>query len=80
MIPHLPNHPNLRNLESRCISPENPTGAKGKGAMEGDGWKGSPFVRPFPKDTTVTVADINGPGMIRHIWFALGTEKGAAED
>ena len=36
--------PRLRQLESRCISPENPTGAKGQAAQAGDGWKGSPFM------------------------------------
>ena len=80
MIPNLLELPRLQNLESRCISPENPSGGKGKGATEGDGWKGAPFVRPFLKDSSVTMADIEGPGSIRHIWFALGTERDAAID
>ena len=61
----------LRKLESRCISPENPTGAKGGAAKAANGWKGSPFIRPFPEGATATIADIEGPGMIRHIWIAL---------
>ena len=63
--------PRLRKLESRCISPENPTGAKGKAAQARGGWKGSPFIRPFLEGDTATIADIEGPGMIRHIWVYL---------
>lgn len=80
MRPELLELPRLQNLQSRCISPENPTGGKGIGAQAGDSWKGSPFVRPFPKDALVTMADIDGPGLIRHIWIALGTPKGAEVD
>lgn len=80
MLSHLTDLPKLRDLQSRCITPENPTGGKGMGATEGGGWKGAPFIRPFNKDTTVTIAEIDDPGTIRHIWFALGTERGAAAD
>ncbi len=80
MTPEITAIPKLNNLESRCISPENPTGGKGRGAQAGGGWKGSPFVRPFNRDTLVTMADIEGPGMIRHVWLALGSEKGEKDD
>ena len=64
----------LSNAQSRSISPENYTGAKGGGAMceledgsaraaardLGKGWKVNPFVR-IPAGETFTVADITGP-------------------
>lgn len=64
---------------SRSISAENPTGAKGKGAMEGiedrpccefvgKGWKSKPF-ELIEAGTTATLAEIDGPGMIQSMWF-----------
>src|SRR5215470_6369846 len=65
---------------SRAISAENPTGAKGAGgaALEGtgaaaardlgQGWKVSPSIH-VPADGAVTLADITGPGVIRHVWL-----------
>ncbi|MCX8107784.1 MAG: DUF2961 domain-containing protein [Verrucomicrobiae bacterium] len=70
----------LSNAKSRSISPENFTGEKGKGAMSvdgpakgaardlGQGWKVSPYVRIQPK-STFTMAEIQGPGSIQHIWL-----------
>ena len=72
----------LSNAQSRSVSPENYTGAKGGGAMceledgsaraaardLGKGWKVNPFVR-IPAGETFTVADITGPGAIQHIWM-----------
>lgn len=70
----------LSNAKTRSISPENFTGEKGKGAMSvdgpakaaardlGQGWKVSPYVRIQPK-TTFTLAEIQGPGAIQHIWL-----------
>ncbi len=59
-------------LESRSISFENPTGAKGAGGTAasplGVGRKGD-AVRTIPAGETVTLADIEGPGTIRHIWM-----------
>lgn len=66
--------------QTRSISPENFTGEKGKAAMStdgpaknaarelGQGWKVSPFVIIKAK-TTFTLAEITGPGCIRHIWM-----------
>jgi hypothetical protein len=66
--------------QSRAITPENFTGAKGAAAMAEDGaaadaardlgrgWKVSPFV-PIPAGTTFELADIDGPGVIRQIWL-----------
>lgn len=70
----------LSDAKSRSISPENFTGEKGKGGMAtegtgsnasrdlGQGWKVSPSVRIKSK-TTFTVAEIDGPGSIQHIWM-----------
>jgi hypothetical protein len=81
--------PWLTPSESRMVSPENPTGEKGKAAMAvpnpsdpdlafsgasselGQGWKVRPFVKVKPH-TTVTMMDVEGPGVIRHIWMATG--------
>ena len=66
-----PYHLNTR-LESRSISFENPTGARGAGGTVaspiGVGRKGVPMnvVRP---DSEYVLCDITGPGTIRHIWM-----------
>ena len=70
-----------KDAESRSISAENPTGAKGKGAMAiptgrsparelGQGWKVRPCLT-LQAGETVTLMDHPGPGMIRHIWFTF---------
>ncbi len=68
------------DAKSRSISPENFTGEKGKGGMAttgtgqnasrdlGKGWKVSPSV-VIKAHTTFTVAEIDGPGAIQHIWM-----------
>ncbi|RWY53710.1 glycoside hydrolase family 172 protein [Mucilaginibacter gilvus] len=65
---------------SRSISPENFNGEKGKGGMAtmgtgagasrelGQTWKVSPSV-VIKKHTTYTVAEIDGPGAVQHIWM-----------
>jgi hypothetical protein len=70
----------LSNAKTQSISPENPTGDKGKGGMAtegtgakaardlGRGWKISPSV-DIPAGATYTVAEINGSGAIQHIWM-----------
>ena len=70
----------MSNAKTRSISPENFNGEKGKGGMatEGTGknasrdlgqkWKVSPSVRIKAK-TTFTIAEIEGPGAIQHIWM-----------
>ena len=77
---HLGNLYRLSNAESRAISAENFTGAKGKGGMAtegygkhtarelGQGWKISPAVFIEAK-STFTVAEIDGSGAIQHIWM-----------
>jgi len=62
------------DLESRSISFENPTGARGEGGKTasnlGVGRKGSPCKLIQPGQS-VTLGDIQGPGTIRHIWMTM---------
>lgn len=72
----------LSDAQTRSISPENPTGASGKGGMAtlengnareaarelGQGWKVNPYIIIQPGQT-YTIADIAGPGAIQHIWM-----------
>jgi hypothetical protein len=85
---HLGNLSRLSEAESRSISPENPTGERGKGAMAipdsstspardlGQGWKVSPYI-VIKQGETATLADIAGPGAIQQIWM---TPTGAWRD
>ena len=75
-----------KNYESRSISAENFTGEKGKGGMAtegtgakrardlGKGWKISPSIR-IPAGTTATLADFDGPAIIKHIWLTESSER-----
>ena len=75
-----------KNYESRSISAENFTGKKGKGGMAtegtgakrardlGKGWKISPSIR-IPAGTTATLADFDGPAIIKHIWLTESSER-----
>lgn len=77
---HLGNLPLLSRAKSRSISAENFTGEKGKGGMAtegtgqwaarelGQGWKVSPSIQIEPQ-STFTLANIEGPGAIQHIWM-----------
>lgn len=70
----------VSDAQTRSISPENFTGEKGKGGMAttgtgesaardlGKGWKISPSV-VIKAHTTFTIADIDGPGSVQHIWM-----------
>ena len=70
----------LSDAKTRSISPENLNGETGRGGMAttgtgagasrelGRGWKVSPSV-VIKSKTTYTVAEINGPGSIQHIWM-----------
>ncbi|MGF6886150.1 hypothetical protein ABIA39_000117 [Nocardia sp. GAS34] len=74
---------------TRSISPENPTGAPGAGGRAttgtgagaagdlGVGWKVSPSI-DLAAGQTATLADIEGPGIIRHFW--LTTDRTALQD
>ncbi len=70
----------LSPARTRSLSAENPSGGKGMGAMAetgtgagaardlGKGWKINPCIR-IKAGTTVTIADVDGPGAIQHIWM-----------
>ena len=62
LVPH-------EGLTSRSASQENPTGAKGRGGQAGQTRKGAPCITPFRAGEIVTLADIDGPGCIRHVWL-----------
>jgi D-arabinan exo alpha-(1,3)/(1,5)-arabinofuranosidase (non-reducing end) len=76
----------LSNAETRSISPENLTGAKGAGAMAkegsasaaardlGQGWKVNPYVVIEP-GATFELANIEGQGAIQQIWMTLARGK-----
>jgi hypothetical protein len=57
-------------LDSRSASFENPTGARGAGGREGGGRKGAPS-RTIASGETVVLADLDGPGTLRHIWMTF---------
>lgn len=61
-------------LESRSISFENPTGARGEGGKAasplGPGRKGAP-ARNLNPGESVTLCDIRGRGTIRHLWLTM---------
>lgn len=72
----------MSDAKTRSISPENLTGAPGNGGKAtlnegvsanaakdlGAGWKVNPFVW-IDGGKTITIAEINGPGAIQHIWM-----------
>lgn len=71
-----------REAESRSISAENPTGERGKGATadpEGEGparelgvgWKVRPCLRQVQPGEKRTIMDVDGPGVIRHMWVTF---------
>lgn len=82
---HLGNLPLLSRAKSRSISAENFTGEKGKGGMAtegtgqwaarelGQGWKVSPSIQIEPQ-STLTLASIEGPGAIQHIWMTCHSQ------
>lgn len=79
---NLGNLSRVSNAETRSISAENFTGGKGKGGMAtegegaeaarelGRGWKVSPCIT-VEGNSTVTLADIDGPGAIQQIWCTV---------
>ncbi|MFQ6674794.1 MAG: glycoside hydrolase family 172 protein [Fidelibacterota bacterium] len=80
-LPGLGSLPLLSPSVTRSISPENPGGKKGGGAREtpesgspaselGRGWKVRPCIT-LPGESTTPLADIDGPGVIQHIWITV---------
>ncbi|MGQ7787287.1 glycoside hydrolase family 172 protein [Nesterenkonia sp. K-15-9-6] len=64
----------MTEAKSRSITAENPQGAPKGGAHQasrlGPGRKGRPCIALAEGETAV-LADIDGPGVIRHMWFTL---------
>ncbi|MEQ1786323.1 MAG: glycoside hydrolase family 172 protein [Acidimicrobiales bacterium] len=58
------------SLDSRAATFENPTGARGAGGTAHGGRKGAPNRRIEPGERVV-LADIEGPGVVRHIWLTV---------
>jgi len=77
--------PLISDARTRSISAENPDGSPGGGAKAapmsddsaaawlGKGWKVRPCITLAP-DTTTTLAEIDGPGAIQHIWITTAEE------
>lgn len=84
----LPGIARIRRSLTRSISAENPTGGKSMGAqaspgdpgttpaaaMMGKGWKARPCLRDLQPGQTVTLAEIEGPGVVQHMWFTVLTD------
>jgi hypothetical protein len=56
--------------DSRAVTFENPTGERGAGGRTHSGRKGSPSRRLEPGEN-VTLANIEGPGCVRHVWMTF---------
>jgi hypothetical protein len=72
----------LQDAQTRSICAENPTGAKAGGARDeptpdgagadlGKGWKSQPCIELFKSGETITLAEVEGPAVIQHIWLTL---------
>ena len=59
-----------QSIESRSVSFENPTGGRGAGGTAHGGRKGAPSRRLAPGERVV-LADLDGPGTIRHVWMTI---------
>lgn len=57
-------------LDCRAVTFENPLGARGAGGTAHGGRKGAPNRRLMPGERVV-LADLEGPGTIRHIWMTV---------
>ncbi len=57
-------------LDSRAITFENPTGARGAGGTAANGRKGAPSLL-IRRGERVVLADVAGPGTIRHVWCTV---------
>jgi len=75
--------PFLTRGKSRAINAENPTGEKGKGGMAasplGSSRKGSPCLRDIQPEETVVLGEIEGMGIINHIWMTVDNKTGPGD-
>ncbi|MCD2345843.1 glycoside hydrolase family 172 protein [Clostridium guangxiense] len=74
--------PIMNNGRTRTINAENPKGEKGKGGMAssnlGPSRKGSPCIS-LQHDKTITLAEIEGTGVIQHIWITVTDRTSEAD-
>lgn len=74
--------PLMNDSKSRSITAENPRGEKGKGGQAasklGESRKGSPCLKKIKAGETRVLAEIDGPGIINHIWLTV-TDKTEAD-
>lgn len=61
-------------IKSRAITAENKQGEVGAGGKVFDGRKGEPCLPNLAKGMTYTIAEIDGPGAIRHIWITVANK------
>ena len=75
--------PYLTGGESRAINAENPRGEKGKGGTAashlGPSRKGSPCIGEIKPGETALLGEMEGPGVIEHIWITV-TDKTSDAD
>lgn len=75
--------PFMKQGRSRAITAENPTGEKGKGGTAsshlGPKRKGNPCIRDIKSGETVTLANIEGAGIINHIWMTVADRTTEAD-
>jgi hypothetical protein len=57
-------------LDSRAVTFENPTGARGAGGQVAGGRKGAPS-RSIAPGEAVELCAIDGPGTVRHVWCTV---------
>jgi len=73
--------PLAKHGRSRSINAENPKGEKGKGGTKpshlGPSRKGAPCIKGLAPGSSITLAEIDGTGVIQHIWVTVTdrTEK-----
>jgi hypothetical protein len=65
-----------KGVKTRWISPENPTGEKGKGGIINKGAKGNAFYIVQPGETKVLM-NVKGAGIIQRMWLSgtIGTNR-----
>jgi hypothetical protein len=61
----------LKNIKSFAATAENKKAEEGGGGKARNGRKGSPCIDPCKKGETYTLLDVDGPGIIRHIWMTV---------
>lgn len=73
----------VSDARSRSITAENPNGAVGAGGQAasdlGTSRKGRPCLSGVPSGATETIAEIDGPGSIDHIWITLPDRTDAGD-